>query len=169
MYKKPSFHCSKRKLSLFLLIAIIFFSCRQPPTYPKDFNFRIKYGYFLDKLSSFDSTYTKHYINSDSIIKVVFTEQEKRRIYKAFEGNGILEFPKEIGCSDDTVIIPSSNYDLTFQINGKMISIYLNGSCANYKSEKHKNRFMSSIDTIMKILSSKPRVKNLPETDLIAL
>ena len=142
-------------------MVISFCSCKHDYNPPPDFNFSLKFGYFGDKISTFDSTYrTDGELASnrwgDTAVKVVFTKEEMKLIYEALIKYDYLSLPDTLIAKE--CIMPCGRSQLIVVANSKKKIIYTTECCPT----THYMQVFDSIQSpIFHILFPKKEIKNL--------
>ena len=138
---------------------------------PSDFNFSFSFLFtrFNDyKVSTFDSTYKTVVGDNDTVIKVVFTEEDKLKVYDTLMKYEYMKLPDTV-INDPPCSMPEENDSLVVEANSKMKTIYLTGGPCREPAKPVNQRFNSIRNTIMNILFSKKEVERLPKSNRGAL
>jgi hypothetical protein len=103
----------QKYICIFLLILTP--ACTHSKDVPKDFGFRIETETTI--INSFDSSYTVHYIDSNSVVKLNFSKNEMNKIYNIFLKNRLDNLPTILKpkCDDSSPPIFTTRFD--FRIN----------------------------------------------------
>jgi hypothetical protein len=157
-----------KRINFILTILILFQSCSLQKRNPKEFGFRIETETSI--INSFDSTYTRRYVEKNSIIKLNFSEKEMELIFNEFIKNGLDNFPQKIEPYFYIYEVPSFETKLQIIFKKRIIdAIYCSSCDYNVLNTKEGNQIFSiekSINFIDSIVNSKEDVRNPPETNM---
>jgi hypothetical protein len=158
------------KISIICLI-VIFVGCKKRPLIaPKEFGFILTSE--VDKVNSFDSTYTRKYNFSDSIIRLYLTNNDLNLIFKEIVRNGLDKYPINYRPSCKIMSMPCFEYELQFKIDTINYDLVYLSDCSyfpvlGYFNDKRDNRIYKTVQFIDSIVNSKVNVKKLSQTDLV--
>lgn len=102
---------------IFVMMLGICFSCKTKHSYPQDFAFKIESN--TELINSFDSTYTRSYLQGDSIVKIQFSSAELKLIYNSIIKNGLDRYPDNYSPTCEFYTMPSFEAKFQFRINGE--------------------------------------------------
>ncbi len=150
-----------------LVYALIFSSCESKKEMPADFNFSC-IPFDFDVYNSADSVYTREQQNGrDSSVKIIFSQEEKARVFRTMEENGFWEMPDKIKEKGPCVALGMSSFIEAIR-DGQKKKVGISFDCS-YENEEDASRFERIRGIIQDILRTKAAFRNVPAAGLLRL
>ena len=154
---------------IYIFLLILIQACTHSKYVPEDFGFRIETETTI--INSFDSSYTVHYIDSNSVVKLNFSKNEMNKIYNIFLKNRLDNLPTILKptCDNSTPPIFTTRFD--FRINARYYQTEYASTCKddylNFLTRNRIKRIDSCINFIRSILKTKQEIEKMASSDLV--
>ena len=156
------------KILLLTILSLTLTSC---VTKTRDVKFRFNEN-DIDEINTFDNTWTRKYIGSEEKVHFQLTTEERMAISDyanriqlwdiVSPGDTCVNNPPE----EFVILLPSDSYELEFETtNGRSTLKWGNNICQYPQIFK----LQDFADSLRKMISRKPEIMSLRETDLIRL
>ncbi len=155
---------------IFILMLGICFGCKTRHPYPQDFAFKIESE--TDIINSFDSTYLRSYREGDTVVKIEISIDELHEIFNEIKNNELDTYPENFIPECEVLVSPRFETKMQFRINGIYKNLTYKYDCqfppiTGFSKKRKYFKIEKSIRMIENIISSKPEVKRLSNTNWI--
>jgi hypothetical protein len=130
-------------------------------------DFQIIYSYCngADRFSSFDSIFSRAYLNGTKKVKLIITPRDKQRIFEVVKLIDFFGLPKYMPEKFENCSLPCFSTEIIIKIGKEIKRVNYSGHC-DILDKSIEKRFNFLNEIIKRIIFDKKVVKKLPHSDI---